>query len=270
MYVVLSTGSLYRYSLPEIFRIAKSAGFDGIEWLIERNNCNVGVDYVRNLSHEYELPILSLHSPFMMCDGWGDFWNKISRSLTVAMELSVSLMNFHPPSGYIVRHYLDNELAEHIRIYRDMVEHSDIVLTLENLPTKRPFRVLLINQFLQRMMNNMYQITEFAEENNIHVTFDTTHVGTTGLDLLDAYTVFKDKIRNIHLSDYDGRSQHLLPGMGYLPLKRLLTQAKDDGYDGIITLETHPAAMESEDKAKAEQNARIGLEYIKECMGNSP
>ena len=267
MHVILSTGSLHQYSLPEIFQIAKSAGFDGIELLIARSNCNVGVDYVRSLSHEYELPILSLHSPFMMCNGWGDFWHRISRSLTMAMELSISLVNFHPPSGYVLRHHLSNELAEHIRIYRDMLKHSDIVLTMENLPTMRPFRVLLINRFLQRMMNNMYQITEFAEENDIHVTFDTTHVGTTGLDLLDAYTVFKDKIRNIHLSDYDGRSQHLLPGMGCLPLKRLLTQVKDDGYDGIITLETRPAAMESEDKAKAEQNARIGLEYIKGTYG---
>ena len=267
MYIILSTGSLYKYSLPEIFQIAKSAGFDGIELLIARNNCNVGVDYIRGLSHEYELPILGLHSPFMVCDGWGNFCDRISRSLTMAMELSIPLVNFHPPSGYILRHHLSDELAEHIRIYRDRLKHSDIVLTMENLPTMRPFRILFISRFLQRMMNNMYQIIEFAGESDIHVTFDTTHVGTTGVDLLDAYTVFKGKIENIHLSDYDGRWQHLLPGMGYLPLKRFLIQVKNDGYDGAITLETCPAAMESEDKVKAEQNARMALAYIKDVYG---
>ena len=79
MDVILSTGSLYRYPLPEVFQIAKSAGFDGIELLIARGNSDFGADYMQALSDEYELPILSLHSPFMMCDGWGDFWNRISK-----------------------------------------------------------------------------------------------------------------------------------------------------------------------------------------------
>ena len=96
------------------------------------------------------------------------------------------------------------------------------------------------------------------------VTFDTTHIGTTGVDLLDAYAVFRDIIENIHLSDYDGRWQHLLPGMGYLPLEKLLTRVKEDGYNGTVTLETCPVAMEDEDKAKAERNAEMGLRYIKD------
>jgi len=82
------------------------------------------------------------------------------------------------------------------------------------------------------------------------------------VDLLDAYAVFKDRIESIHLSDYDGRWQHLLPGMGYLPLEKLLTCVKEDGYDGTITLETCPVAME--DKVKAERNAEMGLRYIKD------
>lgn len=266
MKIIFSTGSLYQYSLPEIFQIAKNAGFDGIELLIARNNCDFEADYFQELSNTYELPILSLHSPFMTCDGWGGFWERIMRSLGIAIELSIPLVNFHPPNGYILRHHLSGELSQYIEIYKEMIGKSDIILTIENLPTIRTFRRLLINRLLQKTVNNMYQIAEFAKNNRIHVTFDTTHIGTTGVNLLDAYNVFKESIENIHLSDYDGRWQHLLPGTGYLPLGDFLTKIKEDKYNGIITLETCPAAMEAEDMAKAEQNAELGLKYIKDIL----
>lgn len=268
MNVILSTGSLYTYSLSEVFNIAKSAGFDGIELLIARGNCGIGSEHIQELTDRYDLPVLSLHSPFMVCNGWGGFWDRVRRSLSMAMELSVPLVNFHPPSGYIIRHHLSDELAGHIKTYKDMVAGSGIVLTIENLPTIRTFRRFLVNRLLPRTTNNMYQIADFARDNDIHVTFDTTHTGTSGVDLLEAYAVFRDRIENIHLSDYDGRGQHLLPGKGYLPLEKLLTQVKADGYDGTITLETCPAAMEDKDKAKAERNAEIGLRYIKDCLSS--
>ena len=263
MNVILSTGSLYRYSLDEVFRIGKSAGFDGMELLIARSNCHVETDSIKELTRKYDLPILSLHSPFMMCDGWGNFWERVQRSLNMAMELSIPLVNFHPPSGFLQRHHLNDELAQRIQLYRQMLEGSAIVLTIENLPTIRTFRRFFASRLLLGTANNMYQIAEFARDNNVHVTFDTTHVGTTGVDLMEAYTVFRDRIENIHLSDYDGRWQHLLPGAGYLPLEGFLKQVKADGYDGTITLETCPAAMEDEDKGKAEQNAGFGLRYIR-------
>ena len=48
--------------------------------------------------------------------------------------------------------------------------------------------------------------------------------------------------------------------------KELLSQVKQDGYDGIITLEACPAAMEHEDRAKAAENAERGLRYIREAL----
>jgi len=266
MDIILSTGSLYKYSLSEIFRIAKEVGFDGVELLIGQNSYNIGTDHIQELSDEYNIPILSLHSPFIICKGWGGFWDRIWRSLFIAMELQIPLVNFHPPSGIFPRHHLGDELSENIQTYKDAIKDSGIVLTIENLPTIRAFRRLSINRLFPRMINNAYQIAEFALNNDIYVTFDTTHLGTTGIDLLEAYVVFKDRIANIHLSDYDGRSQHLLPGMGRLPLGKLLIQVKRDGYNGTITLETCPAAMEHENRAKAAQNAEAGLKYIKNAL----
>jgi sugar phosphate isomerase/epimerase len=267
MDIILSTGCLYKYPLYQIFQIARMAGFDGVELLISGNNCNLGASYYERLSDEHSIPILSLHSPFVICDGWGGFWDRISRALDIAMELSIPLVNFHPPTGFFPRHRLNNELSEHIQLYKKLLEDSGIALTIENLPTVRAFRrISVVNRLFPLIINNMYRIAEFAADNDIHVTFDTTHVGTTGVNLLRAYTVFRDRIANIHLSDHDGRSQHLLPGRGHLPLKELLSQVKQDGYDGTITLEACPAAMEHADRSKAVENAKRGLRYIRDAL----
>lgn len=269
MEIILSTGSLYKYSLAETFQIAESAGFDGIELLIERNNCNVSTDYIKGLSNKYNVPVLSLHSPFMSCDGWGGFWDSIWRSMVLAMGLAVSNVNFHPPTSFFPRHILNDELTSYIKAFKEELKDSDMILTIENLPTIKMIRNTFINRLFPGIMNNMYKIVEFSRANEILVTFDTTHVGTTGVNLLEAYSVFKDRIANIHLSDYDGRSQHLLPGTGYLPLKKLLNQIKEDEYNGLITLETCPEAMEYKEKSSALNNAKSGFKYIRDALGYS-
>ncbi len=264
MYVALSTGSLYKYSLDEVFQIASIAGFDGIELLIEKRNYNIGLNEIQDLSNKYGIPILNLHSPFMFLDGWGELWDSIWKSMLMAIELSIPLLNFHPPVGIFPRHRLTENFSLHIRSCKEYSKGSNMTLTIENLPTLRVFRQLRINRLSPRLVNNMYDLVEFSIANEIQITFDTTHVGTTGVPLLEAYSAFKSRIANIHLSDFDGESQHLLPGKGYLPLKDLLSQVKQDGYNGIITLETHPEAMEYENKSKALRNAERSLKYIVE------
>ena len=266
MDILFSTGCLYEYPMSEVFQIAKTAGYDGIELLISHSNCNVETGRIQEISDEYGIPILSLHSPFLMCEGWGGFWDRIWRSLVMAMELSIPLVNFHPPTSLIPRHHLDGQLSEYIKVYKELIKDSSITLTIENLPTIATFRRSFINRLFPRMINNMYQIAKFVVDNDIHTTFDTTHIGTTSIDLLEAYAVFRDRIANVHVSDYDGRFQHLLPGTGHLPLKKLLTQLRSDGYEGTITLETCPAAMEHKDQEKAAQNAKAALEYIKSAL----
>ena len=62
--------------------------------------------------------------------------------------------------------------------------------------------------------------------------------------------------------------RHITDEEGYLEAlgKPRVAQVKRDGYSGTITLETCPAAMEHEDKAKAAQNAEAGLKYIKNAL----
>ena len=47
-----------------------------------------------------------------------------------------------------------------------------------------------------------------------------------------------DKMYHIHIVDSDGNSDtHVLPGEGRLPLKEMLQELKEIGYDGTATIE---------------------------------
>jgi len=44
------------------------------------------------------MPILSIHAPFMPLDGWGTPIDSLKRSVELAAEAGIPLVNFHPPS----------------------------------------------------------------------------------------------------------------------------------------------------------------------------
>ena len=73
MRFILSTGSLYNYSIDRVFAFAAEAGFDGIEMLIDHRWDTRQADYLRHLMESHSLPIPALHSPFSRnCSGWGE------------------------------------------------------------------------------------------------------------------------------------------------------------------------------------------------------
>jgi len=267
MRIALSTGCLYENPLSDVFKIANTAGFDGIELLIDNLKCNMPVTEIQKLSDDYNVPILCIHSPFVICDGWGGFWNRIRKSIALAKSLSVQIVNFHPPRGMLFYHRLNTELNRHVEDYKNNVKDSNIILTIENLPCPTHLRKIpFLGHFLPLPTDNTCQVAEFAEANDIRVTFDTTHIGTTGQNILEMYSVFKERTANIHLSDYDGETQHLILGKGYLPLRKFISQLKRDNYSGVITLETNPTSMEAKNIKKATQNAKQCLLYIKEVL----
>jgi sugar phosphate isomerase/epimerase len=76
------------------------------------------------------------------------------------------------------------------------------------------------------------------------LTMDTTHLATWGLEPLAAYTHWQERVRHVHLSNFDGH-EHRRPETGQLRLDRLLSQMAHDGYQGAVTLELHPDALDA-------------------------
>lgn len=71
------------------------------------------------------------------------------------------------------------------------------------------------------------------------MTLDTSHIGQSRFDIVDFFKENKERVKIIHLSDFDGLNQHLPLGEGKLPLKQFLYIIKKSSFDGLIVFEIH-------------------------------
>jgi sugar phosphate isomerase/epimerase len=105
------------------------------------------------------------------------------------------------------------------------------------------------------------------------VTLDTSHVGASKVDLMQAYSVLAGQLRHVHLSDSDltGGDQHRLPRRGRLPLKPFLAAlAEKSDYPGVVCLELGPWSLGAPDLRTIMERMREALEFAREALGGDP
>jgi sugar phosphate isomerase/epimerase len=190
------------------------------------------------LARELEVSTVVTHLPFrfhaLMCQ-WG-----VHRSRQTWLPLPI-------PSRSAYRHFLQNGLAE-------FEAETGVVIAVENMPLNRRFG-LKVDRF---WFNSTADLTQFP-----HLTLDTTHLGTWGLDPLAIYDQLRERIVHVHLSNFDGR-EHRSPPDGHLPLAELLRRMARDGYQGVITVETGPEVLGAKDEAKCLTELRRALAFCRE------
>ncbi|MEZ4835252.1 MAG: hypothetical protein R2873_25230 [Caldilineaceae bacterium] len=71
---------------------------------------------------------------------------------------------------------------------------------------------------------------------------DTTHLGTWGLDPAEVFFRWRERVKHVHLSNFDGK-EHRRPEDGHLHLDRLLARMAQWGYQHTVSLELHPDAL---------------------------
>ncbi|MBW1993798.1 MAG: sugar phosphate isomerase/epimerase, partial [Deltaproteobacteria bacterium] len=255
--IALSTGSLYNYGTARVFALAAEIGYDGIEVLIDGRWDTRHADYLRRLSSDHRLPIVSFHSPFVPdVQGWPFTQiERLKKTAELAKDLSVPLVVAHLPMRiYGIwgqmnffnnrRFMLPMPFLKQGKYYRFLLkgclQHIErscgIKVALENMPVHR-FLGFRINLY---WFNDLEGLRRFA-----HLTLDTTHVVTSGYDPLEVYTRLKQRIVHLHLSNYDG-TEHRSPVKGKLALARLLQQLAIDGYGGVISVEASPDALDAD------------------------
>jgi sugar phosphate isomerase/epimerase len=272
--IALSTGSLYTYGIARVFAMAARAGFEAIEILVDHRWDSRQPEYLRRLAQEVNLPIVAVHSPFLPnVPGWpGDELGRLQKTAALARTLGVPVvvthlplrvmamrMEFYGPGLGLLRLPL---LPRTHRAYRDLLRQGlagfeaaeGVLVGVENMPT---------TQFFGRAWN-IYALNDLDRlETMPHLTLDTTHLGTWGLDPVAVYDRLRGHIVHVHLSDFDGR-EHRLPGTGHLPLARFLRHLADDGYRGAVSLEVGPEVLEAEDEAQVRAHLQRAVAFCRE------
>jgi sugar phosphate isomerase/epimerase len=221
--------------LRQVFELAGEAGFDGCDLVLGRKFGQEG-ETERALECSEILPVLSIHAPFAHIPAWGNQIQALERSIELGKRAGAKLVNFHPPSW----------LAREVRFYRWFKGITDfqrelkcdpVYLTIENMPLIK----LILPPYV---LNNFKRLIKFGVERNLHFTFDITHLGTYGYDIVRAFVKYfeTDRLKNVHVSDYSlwREQDHLGIGRGELPIVRLLNTMRRLGYDEMVTLEIAP------------------------------
>lgn len=258
MRFILSTGSLYNYSIARVFALAAETGFDGVELLVDHRWDTRQADYLQRLISRHALPVPALHSPFSRhCHGWGETeFGAIARTAQLAAELGAQVVVHHLPIRFayaflqtgsrslLLPNPFDRSHRQYaawlLESYNALQTSTGVLLCIENLPPQRLLG-MRVNpaRWNAHSRATLDDITRFP-----HITMDTTHLGAWGLDPVEAYSRWGERVKHVHLSNFDGR-EHRRPQDGSIRLDALLARMAADGYDGSISLELHPDALDA-------------------------
>lgn len=254
MKVSLSTACLYLYPLRKTFELAKRAGFDGVELVIGPEVEWRGGDYIRRLSDEYSLPILTVHPPLFAFPGWSNIHLSIEAYFDKAMHITravgAPLLVLHMPRAVTFDDLIGRGFVNKLVSARERLDGTGPRLALENSSKFRERDARFI-------LRTLPDLRGFADAHDFLMTLDTAHLGTWGLDLIGSLDYFDGRLANVHFSDLRDVSdwvmrlpqlhsyvrQHQLPGSGMLPLKEFLRDLARRGYRGPITYELSPLPL---------------------------
>ena len=264
MRYALSSGSLYTYGLERAFGLAAEAGFDGIEVLIDERFDTRQATYLRRLEERYQLPILSVHAPCSPArlPAWPhDYPGSIAAATELAAALDAGIVVAHLPRlrERAYERWLRAGLAAWQRA------HPRPLVAVENMPLKW-FRWWPLAPVDAWRLNRLEEWGDFP-----HLTLDTTHLGTKGLDPLAVYERVSERVAHVHLSNSRrvGRrvSEHRRLEDGDLALAAFLGRLAGAGYGGLVVVELDPRSLDAADEDRVRAHLRRQIAFCREHGG---
>jgi sugar phosphate isomerase/epimerase len=254
--VVFSTGSLHPFGLDRVFGWAAETGFDGVEVMMDDRWDTHQPAYLNELVQRHGLPILALHPPI-----YAGAWRlgpeeTLIRSARLARRISCPLVVAHPPPpGRPLARWVAGTVAE--------ARSEGVIVAVENMPANPP-GVLRVRRRSCHLPEHLKGVGA--------VTLDTSHVGASPVDLMDAHAALAGQLRHIHLSDSNlilGKDEHRLPGKGRLPLRPFLGALAEGGYPGSVSLELKPWPLGTPDPAVILERMGAALRFTREGLSGT-
>ena len=225
--VIFSTGSLYPFGLDRIFGWAAEVGFDGVEVMMDNRWDTHQAHYLNALSERHGLPIHALHPPIYEGAWRLGTAETLIRSSKLAARINCPLVVAHPPPpGLPLKRWTAGTLKE--------ARSQGVTVAVENMAKNKPG----IFEVRRKSCHGPEHLAEAGE-----ITLDTSHLGASQVDLMQAYAALASQLRHIHLSDSNlvpGKDDHRLPGRGKLPLKSFLAAVGASDFPGAVSLELKP------------------------------
>jgi len=232
----VSTSCNFPMRVEHTFKVARLAGFDGVEVMITTDPVSYDAKALQELSARYSMPILSIHAPslFWMQMFGGTAKVKLERSAALAASVGASTVVVHPPFRWEANYAKNFE-----RIVRETAAKEGVTIAVENM---FPWRVMP-GQF-PRPLTAYAPSPDPLDLDVDAMTLDFSHASLSGRDSLEYAIAMGDKLRHVHLCDGsrsvdDGNlhDEHLVPGRGNQPVAETLRYLAERGFDGHVIAE---------------------------------
>lgn len=220
-------------SLDHILVSLKKAGIGGLELLVPKILTDKNIQEIKEIVGKHNLSVFSIHQSN------NNIYNislpEIQRLCKIANAFRAQVITLH--SDVLGKNLFNQEFILELK---KLQEYHRIKFGIENAP-KSPFSLSKTYSY------NASEFFSAVSNTGLSITLDTTHLAQTGGNICEFYRKNKSKIINIHLSDYKKSWLNrilLLAGKTHLPLtegeleiKKFLQILREEGYQGLITME---------------------------------
>lgn len=219
----------------EVFATLKASGIEGIELLLPSfaRVTQEDINQLKKFLAENHMPVFSVHQSIRFLTQTKS--EEIKDLFKIADKLSAKVVVLHMNSA-------GKQIFD--KAYIDMIHALEkqygIKAGFEN-------REKFIGSILKPYGWHEDKFSSLMKKQNFSITLDTTHLAQAGGDIINFFKKNKDRIVNIHLSDYRPhflnsslrplRFKHLPLGKGQLPIEEFLRILKKENYKGLVTME---------------------------------
>jgi len=255
VHVIFSTGSLWPFGLDRIYSWAAEVGYDGVEIMMDDRWDTHQDAYLDHLADKHGIPILALHPPLREGVWRLEPGETLIRAAKLAGRIGgaeeIVVPAHPPPPGRPLQRWHEGPLKA--------ARETGVPVAVENMPKGRG-RIFSVGRKSCYLPEHLAGIGD--------VTLDTSHVGASGIDLMQTYEKLEDQLRHVHLSDSNltGRDEHRLPGKGKLSLKVFLADLGGSEYAGAVSLELKPWPLGTPHPEDILERMRGALEYTREGL----
>lgn len=225
---------MYQSQEPQkTFSALKKSGVTGVELLIPLLTTDADLKGAKEILATCKIPVLSIHQSLSNINKIS--FTEIERLCQIAQSFSATVVVLH--SGSLNKKLFDTKAIEKLFVFQHKYH---ITFGIENMP-KNPFNLKKKYTWKGDLFSSL------IAQNNLSITFDTTHLAQVGEDICEFYKKNKARIVNIHFSNYKKHWQnkklllqsktHLPLTKGDLPIKKFIHLLKKEKYSGLITME---------------------------------
>ncbi|MFC4242607.1 sugar phosphate isomerase/epimerase family protein [Gryllotalpicola reticulitermitis] len=240
----MSTSCVYPLSTEHGFRLAREAGYDGVEVMVTRDEKTQSADALLTMSERYEQPILSIHAPVLLLTHfvWGrDPKVKLEKSAELAASVGAKTVVVHPPFRWQAEYAVD-----FLDIVRETATTSGVEIAVENMfPWKAAGRSM--KAYMPGWDPRGFDCDA--------VTLDFSHASLSGQSSLELARALGPRLKHVHLCDGSSSSdegrifdEHALPGHGTQPVAEVLQLLAEQRWDGQIVAEVNTRKARSDEE----------------------